>query len=130
MQQSYAPQRPQDAYRRQAILTASPIELIIMLYDGCRKNMLLAQRDIERHDPGQAHRHLTRAQDILGELVNCLDMRYPVAENLLDLYEFLLRRLAEINLSKEADGIPPLVEIVDTLRSAWQGVFDQQKRAF
>ena len=124
----YMANKPQDVYRRQAIMTASPVELIIMLYDGCRKAILLAQRAIEKNNPAEAHKQLTKAQDIIGELVTSLDMRYEIAEQLLDLYEFILIQLAEINVKKDVALIPPILEIVESLRDTWQQVFDQQKK--
>jgi flagellar biosynthetic protein FliS len=128
MQQQYYANKPQDVYRRQAIMTASPVELIIMLYDGCRKAILLGQRAIEKNNPSEAHKQLTKAQDIIGELVSSLDMRYEVAEQLLDLYEFLLIELADANMSKSAAKLPDLLEMIETLRGTWQEVFDQQKK--
>lgn len=124
----YHANKPQDVYRRQAIMTASPVELIIMLYDGCRKFLMMAQRAIEKNDAATAHKHLIKCQDIIGELVNSLDMRYEISEDLLDLYEFIIKQLAEINMTKNAEAIPPVLEIVETLRNTWQEVFDNQQK--
>jgi len=127
MQQPYLLKNPHDTYKEQGVLTAGPMELIIMLYNGLRKNMVLAQRDIKRQDPAQAHTHLMKAQNIISELLNSLDMSFPISQELMAIYEFILRRLTEINIAKKSADIDPLLEIIDTLRDTWQQVNKMQK---
>jgi len=111
-----------DVYRRQGVLTASPMELIIMLYDGLRKDMLIAERAIKKDDAAQAHHNLVKAQDIVNELINCLDLSLSISKDLLALYEFILHELEAINVAKDAERIPPLLEIIGTLRDTWQEI--------
>lgn len=118
---------PQNVYIRQRIMTASPAELVVMLYDGCKKNLLLAQRDMEKNDPSAAHGHLTKAQAIVLELVNSLDLSYAVAKELMDIYEFLINEIGEINIEKNPGRIPAVLSILEELREAWQQVAESQK---
>ena len=111
--------RPQDAYRRQDILTANSIDLIVMLYDALKKNIILGRKGIIKKDVQTAHKHLIKAQEIVSELINCLDMNYQISEELLSLYEFILRNLQEVNHQKDQELLEPVIEIVDNLRSAW-----------
>jgi len=104
------------------VLTAGPMELILMLYNGLRKNMVLAQRAMERQNPAGAHSHLLKSQNIVNELLNSLDMSFAISRDLLAIYEFVLHQLVQINISKQAAALEPLLEIVDTLRDAWQQV--------
>ncbi len=127
MQQYYA-NKPKDVYLKQGIMTASPIELIIMLYDGCRKNLMQAERAVARNDNAAAHKHFIKAQDIISELVNSLDMRYEISEQLLDLYEFMLVQIADMNVSKKIEAMPPVLEMLETLRGTWQEIADKQQR--
>ena len=127
MQQQYLLKNPYDTYKEQGVLTAGPMELIIMLYNGLRKNMVLAQRDMERNDPSNAHTHLMKAQSIVSELVNSLDMSFDISADLMSIYDFIINRLVEINYSKKPDEMGSLLEIVDTLRDAWQEVSKTQK---
>ena len=116
---------PQDAYRRQDILTANALDLIVMLYDALKKNIVLGRKGINKKDAHAAHKHLMKAQEIVAELVNSLDMNYQISEELLSLYEFILRNLEYANLHKDADTtetLDPVIEIVDTLRSAWSEI--------
>jgi flagellar protein FliS len=119
--------KPQDAYRIQGVLTASPIELIVMLYDGLKKNMLLGQRAIAKGSAESAHTHLIKAQNIVSELMNCLDLSFQISEELMKLYDFILRGLTEANLKKDAASLTDLVEIVDSLRDAWNEINISQK---
>jgi flagellar protein FliS len=127
MQQQYLLKNPHDTYKEQGVLTAGPMELILMLYNGLRKNMVLAQRDMERQDPASAHNHLMKAQNIVNELINSLDMSFSISRELLAIYEFILRQLTEINVTKQAAAVEPLLEIVDILRDAWQQARKTQK---
>ena len=114
--------RPQDAYRQQDVLTANPIDVIVMLYDALKKNILVGRKKIAKNDVQGAHDHLIKAQQIVVELVNSLDMSYEISGNLLDIYEFILRTLEEANLKKDEKALEPLVEIVGDLREAWHEI--------
>lgn len=111
-----------DAYRKQSILTANPAELIVMLYEGLKKNMLLAKRHIDKSNAAGAHESLMKAQAIVEELINCLDMNIPLSEELLALYDFMLTTMAQINLKKDSSLIPPVIEIIDELKDAWETI--------
>jgi flagellar protein FliS len=114
--------RPQDAYRQQDVLTAGPVDLIVMLYDALKKNVVLGRKGIVKNDAHAAHKHLMKAQEIVSELINSLDMNYEIAEELLPLYEFILRNLEDANLRKVPEPLEAVIEIVDDLRSAWHEI--------
>ena len=114
--------RPQDAYRKQDVLTAGPVDLIVMLYDALKKNIVLGKRGIEKKDVPGAHKYLIKAQMILTELINSLDMNYEISEELMGLYEFALRGLAEANMHKDVEPLDPIIEMVDSIREAWKEI--------
>lgn len=114
--------RPQDVYRKQDILTASPIDLIIMLYDALKRNILMGKRGIVNKNVPLAHKHLMKAQMILTELINSLDMNYEISNELLDLYEFALKSIADANIHKDTAPLDPVIEMVDSIREAWQEI--------
>ncbi|MDR0936605.1 MAG: flagellar export chaperone FliS [Oscillospiraceae bacterium] len=118
-----------EAYRRQKILTASPIELIVLLYDGLHKDIAIAQLSISKGQNETAHKKLINAQAIVTELINSLNLDFAIAQDLLPLYEFLLRSLIEVNSSKDAKVLPDLLEIVDDLRATWVDVADSTRKA-
>ncbi|MDR0446655.1 MAG: flagellar export chaperone FliS [Oscillospiraceae bacterium] len=117
---------PQDLYRRQHVLTASPVELIVLLYDGLKKNIVRAERASEKGDVEKAHTCFIKAQNIISELMNSLDMSVPISDDLLRLYEFILHELIDANVKKDMSKIPDILGIVDELRSAWQEIADSQ----
>jgi flagellar protein FliS len=117
----------QDVYRKRAIMTASPAELIVMLYEALKKNMLMAGRAIDKHDAPAAHEKLIKSQAIVNELISSLDMRVvPLSENLLSVYEYMLYAMEETNLKKDKALIAPVVEMIDDLKSAWETVSEMQ----
>ena len=116
-----------DVYRKQSILTANPAELIVLLYDGLKKNLLLAKRHIDRRNAFAAHECLMKGQAIVEELINCLDMNIQLSEDLLALYEFMLHEMAEANLKKDSSFIPPVVDIVTELEEAWEAIAASNK---
>jgi len=119
--------RPQDAYRRQDVLTAGPVDLIVMLYDGLKKNIVLGKRGIEKNDISGAHKYLIKAQMILTELINSLDMNYEISNELLELYDFALRGLTDANMHKDVTPLDPIIEMVDSIREAWKTISSQSR---
>ena len=113
---------PGDVYRKQDVLTANSVDLIVMLYDALKKNIVLGRRGIEKRSVQGAHNHLIKAQEIVTALINSLDMNYQISEELLAIYEFALKTLEDANLQKDAAPLEPLIEIVDDLRSAWNQI--------
>jgi len=118
---------PGEAYRRQNIMTASPLELIVMLYDGIKKNITLAQKAIKRRDVSAAHDKLIKAQAIVNELMGSLDLSISMSGDLMKLYEFMLHELGQANIKKDADRLDSVLEIVGELREAWQEICDSQR---
>jgi len=127
-QQGFLLKNPYDTYKRQGVMTAGPMELIVMLYNGLKKNLSLARRAMEQgHNTEAAHKYLIKAQNIVDELLNSLDMSFSLAKDLMVIYEYLLHELAEINAAKNPAAIGPLLEIIEELRDAWQQVSEMQK---
>ncbi len=110
---------PYKQYQKQGVLTANPGELIVMLYDACIKNMKLAEIFVGEKNYEGANKAYIKAQDIMTELVSSLNYDYEIAEQLLRIYDFVIRQLVESNIKKDASLLPDLVEIMGELREAW-----------
>ena len=119
--------KPAETYKKQSALTATGVDLIIMLYDALKKFLILSRRAIEKHDIQGAHDNLTKAQLIVEELLTSLDMSYPISGELMVLYDYLLDRFREANLKKEAGPILEAIPVVDDLRSAWMEISAQNR---
>lgn len=110
------------AYHQEGIMTASPIELIVMLYDALVKNLKLARIYIESKSIEKAGHELMKAQDVLQELMRSLDMNYEIAKQLMNIYDYILLEIVKINLSKDAQNIGSLIEMLDELKGAWKTI--------
>lgn len=120
---------PYEQYRSIQVNTASQGSLIIMLYDGALKNLNLARTSIDRKDIAAAHKHLTKAQQIIGELNRTLNMDAgDIAQKLRSLYLFMLDRLMQANIKKDTAIIDEVLEILRELKSAWDAIILKKAR--
>lgn len=115
------PQQVADAYRRQQVETATPAQLVAMLYDAAIRNCRLAQQAIEEQDRDRAARHLLKAQDIVAELMASLDVQagQALGVGLLRLYEYMYRRLVQANVRKDAAAAREVEGLLGQLQEAW-----------
>lgn len=109
-------------YKRHDVLMANPVELIVMLYNGCIKQLKLAQIAIGENNMEQTNVSLQKAQDIVMELMMSLDLSYEISGELMNLYEFISREIVLINASKDVQSIGPIIEMLSSLRDAWTQV--------
>lgn len=121
-----------NVYRAQAVETASPVQLVMMLYDGALGAIAIAERALGSHkDVDIAHRELTRAQDILTELLLALDHEQggDIAAGLGAVYDYCLYRLTSANLAKDPAPLAEVSRWLSSLREAWVHVAAQQNGA-
>lgn len=120
-------------YQQQAVATASPAQLVLMLYDGVLAAIARAKKAHEDGFVGIAlvNLELQRAQDIITELLVTLDRDRggAVALSLVRLYDFSLDRLIRANVSKNMELLDPVVEVVQNLRDAWEAACCRQVAA-
>lgn len=107
-------------YRQQSAMTASPGELTLMLYDGCIKDLKLSKMYIEEKDYFKSNENSKKAQAILDELIRTLDMQYPISEQLMRLYDFILHLVIDSNIKKDPEPLDSALELLVELRDAWQ----------
>ena len=91
------------AYNNSKILTASPAELTLMLYDGAIKFANIAIVGIETNDIEKAHNNIRKTERIIVEFDTTLDDRYEVSKDFHNVYRYLLRRLNEANMKKDKE---------------------------
>lgn len=108
-------------YLTDKVSTATPAELVGMLYDAGVVAMQAGQTAVDANQTGDAHRHLVRAQSIVAELRCSLDLSVgEIARNLDNLYEFVGRRLVDANLKKDVRIVAECLGIFTPLRDAWR----------
>jgi flagellar protein FliS len=103
-------------------MTANPMELVIMLFDGIRRDLLQAKALLQRTQLEAAHAKLINAQEIVTELLNSLDLKLDLAQEIVPIYDFIYNELVAINITKDAERIDPLMELVTEWREIWQSV--------
>ncbi|MGD1019097.1 MAG: flagellar export chaperone FliS [Verrucomicrobiia bacterium] len=113
------------SYRRVATETASPGQLVAMLYDGGIKFLERALLSFQSADPLEfnqgIHNNVKRAKAIIHELNICLNMEEggELAVTLRRLYLYFEMRLDESNRYKRPEGIQEVIERLTVLRDAW-----------
>ncbi len=111
---------PCNRYMEMQVQTAPAENLVLMLYDGALKFARQARSDLAEGRMQDAHNDLTRAQDILGELMSSLNMDAgEIAQSLFKLYDYMLYRLVTANVRKSAEPIDDVVHMLTELRVTW-----------
>lgn len=111
---------PYAKYREQAINTATPEELTLMLYDGCIKFINISKVAIEEKNISLANTNIQKAQNIISELMVTLNMDIEVSKNLMALYDYYNRRLVEANIKKDIDILEEVKVFITELRDTWK----------
>ena len=88
------------AYANNKIMTASPAELTLMLYEGAIKFANLAITAIEEKNIEKAHINIVKVEHIIEEFQATLNHKYPVAKDFDEVYSYLMNRLREANMKK------------------------------
>ena len=109
-------------YNNSKILTASPAELTLMLYDGAIKFCNIAIMAIEKNDVMKAHTYIVKTENIIEEFQATLNHKYPVAKDFDNVYKYIYNRLIEANVKKDKDILEEVLVHLRTLRDTWKGV--------
>lgn len=129
------PKNPWQSYRQVATRTASPGQLVLMLYEGAIRFLGQAQAGFQLEDPVEynttINNNILRAQDIIRELDFSLNVAEggELALQLRRLYDYFDRVLLEANLRKDPKGIGEVIERISVLRDAWATMLSQQNNS-
>ncbi len=109
-------------YGNNKVMTASPAELTLMLYEGAIKFCNIAIIGIEQNDIEKTHKNIVKAENIIGYLRETLDMRYPVAKDFENIYVYLHDRLVEANVKKDKEILEEVCGHLRSVRDTWKEV--------
>jgi flagellar protein FliS len=113
----------QQAYRQNSVLSASPEQLVLMLYDGVLRFLRQAAVAMRESDLTNANARLRRAEAILDELRVTLDPSAgELAERLDAIYLFCRQLLVQAQLDKDPSRIEAAVDLIGELRDAWAAI--------
>jgi len=111
------------AYRESSVLTASPEQLVVMLYDGAGRFLRQAEAALGEGAVEHAHDRMNRGEAIVDELLATLDMdQGQIAERLQAIYVYCKRCLIEARLERDASKVRLVVRLLTELRDAWAQV--------
>ena len=112
--------RGADAYRRMDVETRSPMELVVMLYDGALRFVGDAREAIARRDVKARTEASRRALDIVSELQNTLNLEQggDIARELDRLYSYVCTRLLDVTRG-DAAAADEVYKLLGMLRDGW-----------
>ena len=111
-----------DSYRKNKVLTATPGELVLMLYEGAIKFCNIGIVAIENKDYSKANINIQKAERIVAELRGSLDMKYPVAKDFDNVYEYIGWVLLQANVKKSQERLEEALKHLRTMRDTWKEV--------
>ncbi|MGB9803647.1 flagellar export chaperone FliS [Desulfofundulus sp.] len=111
---------PYRHYQENAVLTADPGRLTLMLYNGAVKFIRQARDCLAARDIPGAHRACLRAQDIIVYLLETVNREIEVGRNLSALYDYMYRRLVEANVKKDAEVLEEVAGLLEELAGSWE----------
>lgn len=107
-------------YQNSRIMTASPAELTLMLYEGAIKFGNIAILAMENKEPAKAHENVVKVEKILQNFRDTLDKKYSVWEDFEKVYVYLLRRCHEANIAKDPAIMEEVVTHIRSMRDNWK----------
>ncbi|WP_291986239.1 flagellar export chaperone FliS [Luteitalea sp.] len=115
------------AYLQTQVQSRTPVELVVMLYDGALKFLGQARDAMAAGDLVGKRQSLSRGLAIVQELQNMLNMDAggEIAERLDGLYTYVLGRCYEANAQRDAAGIDEAIKLLTPLRDAWADISAQ-----
>ncbi len=116
-------------YTNNKIMTASPAEVTLMLYEGAIKFCNMAIIAIENRELEKAHINIKKTQRIIEEFRNTLDHKYKVAEDFDRIYVYLLQRLLEGNIKKDKAILEEVNMHLREVRDTWKEVMRRNRQA-
>ena len=118
---------PYQTYQQNSVLTASPQELTLMLYNGCLKFIKLAKKAMAENNFEVKNTNIMKAQSIIQELRITLNQDIDVSLNLEQLYEYMYTRLIEANTKNDLETLEEVEGHVKELRDTWKQVMELVK---
>ncbi|MDD2235978.1 MAG: flagellar export chaperone FliS [Kiritimatiellae bacterium] len=120
-----------NTYQQTDVMTASPMQLVLMLYEECIRSLEKAEKAFRQEDPARIEiigKNLLHAQDVITELAISLDMENggEIAENLHRLYDFTLSHLSTANVQQKLQPVRDVIVIMTELKEAWTEVAKQE----
>ncbi|MGM0855029.1 MAG: flagellar export chaperone FliS [Bacillota bacterium] len=119
---------PYAAYQNNAVNTASPGELTLMLYNGSLKFIHIAKKAIQDKNIELKNTNIQKTQAIVNELMVTLNTDLEVSQNLMSLYDYINRRLTEANIKNEVAILEEVEGLITDFRDTWKEVIQLNRQ--
>ncbi|WP_134683513.1 flagellar export chaperone FliS [Brevibacillus migulae] len=113
-------QNAAQTYQNNSVTTATPEELTLMLYNGAIKFIKGARSFLDEKRMDKVHENCIKVENILEELMSSLNQSYPIAKDFIVMYEYMLRRIVEANIRKDAEILIEVEELFTEFRDTWK----------
>ena len=115
-------------YNRNKVLTASPAELTLLLYEGAIKFCNIAIIGLEQNDMEKVHNNIIKIENIIEEFQATLNHKYPVAEDFDKIYKYIYNLLVEANIKKDKELLEQALTELRGMRDTWKEVMVKAKQ--
>ena len=109
-------------YNNNKVLTASPAELTLLLYEGAIKSCNIAMMGLEENNIQKTHDNIKKAQAIIEELQSTLNHSYKVAEDFDNVYHYIYSLLTDANIHKDKETLERALNEIRGMRDTWKEV--------
>jgi len=114
-------------YNKNKIMTATPAELTLFLYEGAIKFCNKAIVGLEQNDIVKVHNNIKKVEDIIVEFQSTLNKKYPVAEDFNLIYNYIYDLLVEANIKKDKDLLEKALAELRGMRDVWKEIMFKTK---
>lgn len=114
-----------NVYKKNSVSHAPKEQLLLMLVDGAVKFAKIGRQAIADNDIKKAHENIIKTQDIYYELMETLDLTQggDWAKDLMRIYSFIVRRLSDANIKKDAIILDEIIPLIEDIRDTWNEAY-------
>lgn len=115
-------------YRSARTTTASPLQVLIQLYDGAIRFLRQGQEAMKSKDYATKGKMISKAHAIVSELQATLRPEHSpeLCDQLFGLYDFALHRITQANIHNDPDELESVIKVLTELRAGWAELNEQQ----
>jgi flagellar secretion chaperone FliS len=114
-------------YKRTSVTTASPPQVLLMLYEAAIRHIKRAIECIEKKDLAGKGAAIGKTHDIINELSTSLNFEVggAIAKDLERLYVFMTEELVRANIENDPKRLETILKLVTTLYDGWKVAVEQ-----
>lgn len=115
---------PYQEYKKQSVMTMTPGDMIVKLYDECIADLRLALIYMEENKIEERFSSLKKAREIISYLREILNMDIELSNNLFALYDYFIAQILDANVHSKKE---PVQEVIGMLADLRNGFYEAEK---